>query len=78
MRFARWSPARSGSRYSRHGAAYAKGEQAISLPRRGGRFDAEFIDLARVVRGEKSLAWNASHDLAVHETVLRASGVWDV
>lgn len=57
--------------------AYAKGEQAISLPRQGGRFDGEFIDLARVVRGEKSLAWNARHDIAVHEAVLRASGVWE-
>jgi predicted dehydrogenase len=54
---------------------YAKGEQNISLPRSGGRYDAEFIDLARVVHGEKALAWNATHDIAVHETVLRASGV---
>jgi predicted dehydrogenase len=55
---------------------YAKGTQAIPLERRHGRYDQEFVDLARVVRGEKALAWTAAHDIAVHETVLRASGAW--
>jgi hypothetical protein len=27
------------------------------------------------VRGEKELAWDSQHDLAVHETVLQASGM---
>ena len=31
------------------------------------------IDLAKVIRGEKKLAWDAAHDIAVHETVLLAS-----
>lgn len=54
---------------------YTKGTQALQLERNGGRYDQELADLARVVRGEKSLAWNAAHDIAVHVTVLRASGV---
>jgi predicted dehydrogenase len=55
---------------------YAKGTQTFKLESKGGRYDEEFVDLARVVRGEKALAWTADHDIAVHETVLRASGVW--
>ena len=55
---------------------YAKGEQLLRLVRKGGRYDGEFADLARVVRGEKMLAWNADHDIAVHETTLRACGQW--
>jgi hypothetical protein len=46
------------------------------LPVRKGRYDEEFIDLARVLRGEKKLHWDAAHDIAVHETVLRAAGIW--
>jgi predicted dehydrogenase len=55
---------------------YPKGTQTYKLPANGGRYDEEFRDLARVVRGEKALAWNGDHDIAVHETVLRASGQW--
>ena len=51
---------------------YKKGTQQLKLARKGGRYDGEFADLARVIRGEKELAWNRKHDLAVHETVLRA------
>ncbi|MEM7143558.1 MAG: Gfo/Idh/MocA family oxidoreductase [Verrucomicrobiota bacterium] len=54
---------------------YAEGVQAIQLAREGGRFDGEFRDFAAVIRGERSLAWVAAHDLAVHETLLRASGM---
>lgn len=55
---------------------YKKGEQTLALAVPKGRYDEEFIDLARVVRGEKPLAWSADHDIGVHETVLRAAGVW--
>ena len=55
---------------------FRKGTQTVTLERKGGRYDGEFADLARVVRGEKPLAWTAAHDIAVHETVLRAAGVW--
>ncbi len=41
-----------------------------------GRYDGEFMDLAKIVHGEKKLAWDAAHDIAVHEAVLRAAGVF--
>jgi predicted dehydrogenase len=53
---------------------YQKGAQLLQLELPKGRYDLEFMDLARVVNGEKPLAWNAAHDIAVHQTVLRASG----
>jgi predicted dehydrogenase len=55
---------------------YRKGEQSVELTVPKGRYTGEFVDLARVIRGEKPLAWTAAHDVAVHETVLRASGAW--
>jgi predicted dehydrogenase len=55
---------------------YKRGTQTVKLSgRRGGRYDGEFADLARVIRGEARLAWSYEHDLAVQETVLRASGM---
>jgi predicted dehydrogenase len=54
---------------------WKKGVQTVSLAVRKGRYDEEFIDLARILRGEKPLAWSAAHDIAVHDTVLRAAGV---
>jgi predicted dehydrogenase len=54
---------------------WKKGVQTVSLAVRKGRYDEEFIDLARALRGEKTLAWNAAHDIAVHDTVLRAAGI---
>jgi predicted dehydrogenase len=54
---------------------YKKGRHSLSLKSQGGRYDAEFVDLAKAIRGEKALAWNAAHDIAVHETALRAAGV---
>ena len=49
---------------------YKKGTQTVQL--QGGRsYVAEFADLARVIRGEKKLAWSYQHDLTVHETLLK-------
>jgi predicted dehydrogenase len=56
--------------------AYKKGTQSFQLEVPKDRYAGEFTDLAKVVRGEKKLAWDAAHDIAVHETVLRAAGVW--
>ncbi len=55
--------------------SYQKGTQSFRLEVPKDRYAAEFVDLAKVVRGEKKLAWDAAHDIAVHETVLRAAGV---
>ncbi|PQO31104.1 gfo/Idh/MocA family oxidoreductase [Blastopirellula marina] len=54
---------------------FKKGTQHLTLKREGGRYDGEFTDLAKVIRGEKELAWDRQHDLAVHEVVLKASGM---
>jgi predicted dehydrogenase len=55
---------------------FVKGQQSIALKVPADRYASEFRDLARVIRGEKSFAWNAAHDIAVHETALRAAGTW--
>jgi predicted dehydrogenase len=54
---------------------WKKGVQSIALPVPKGRYNGEFVDFARVLRGEKKLHWNAAHDIAVHQTVLKAAGV---
>ncbi|MEM1296513.1 MAG: Gfo/Idh/MocA family oxidoreductase [Verrucomicrobiota bacterium] len=54
---------------------FKKGIQTVELPRATGRYDEEFRDLAKIIRGEKKLAWNSTHDIAVQETLLRASGM---
>jgi predicted dehydrogenase len=56
--------------------SYKKGAQSFQLDVPKDRYAAEFTDLAKVLRGDKKLAWDATHDIAVHETVLRAAGVW--
>jgi predicted dehydrogenase len=54
--------------------AYKKGTQTVQL--KGGRsYEAEFADLARVIRGGNPLAWSYEHDLVVHETLLRICGM---
>jgi predicted dehydrogenase len=54
---------------------FAKGFQDVTLPKITDRYVEEFVDLAKVVRGEKELAWDSRHDLAVHESVLLGSGM---
>lgn len=54
---------------------FKKGYQEVEVTSPGGRYDAEFEDLANVIRGEKKLAWNAEHDVTVQESVLLASGM---
>lgn len=54
---------------------FRKGYQDVKFPRTGGRYDGEFADLAKVIRGEKPFGWPPEHDLAVHEALLRASGL---
>jgi predicted dehydrogenase len=55
---------------------YAKGQQSIALKLSGNRYADEFRDLATVIRGEKKFGWSAAHDIAVHESALRAAGAW--
>lgn len=54
---------------------FNRGFQDLPMPPTSGRYDDEFRDLAKVIRGEKQLAWDSHHDLAVHQAVLLASGM---
>jgi predicted dehydrogenase len=53
---------------------FKKGENAFVLDVPKGRYDEEFRDLARVLRGQ-AFGWSADHDIAVHATALRAAGL---
>jgi predicted dehydrogenase len=54
---------------------YKAGVQEVSLPKLAGRYDGDFLDLAKIIRGEKASDFPPSHDLAVQEAVLLASGL---
>ena len=63
------------SLYDSHGG-YKRGTHTVDLPgRQGGRYDGEFLDLAKVIRGEKTFDWSYEHDLEVQKTLLLASGM---
>jgi predicted dehydrogenase len=54
---------------------FKKGENPLALEVPPGRYNGEFVDFARVLRGEKRLAWSAEHDITVHATALRCAGL---
>ena len=54
---------------------FGKGYQDVEMPPMPGRYDAQLLDFARVIRGEKASDYPPAHDLAVQEAVLRASGL---
>jgi predicted dehydrogenase len=54
---------------------YKKGYQDVRFAKGGGRYDGDFAELAKVIRGEKKLDFTPQHDLAVEETVLQASAL---
>jgi predicted dehydrogenase len=54
---------------------YKKGYQDVKFNQPAGRYDGDFADLAKVIRGEKPLAFTPEHDLVVEETLLLASGL---
>ena len=53
---------------------YKQGYQDVTLPQGPGIFVSAFRDMAAVLRNEKETDYSLSHELAVHETILRASG----
>lgn len=55
--------------------SFKRGTQKVAMPEIEGRYHGEFRDMAKIIRGEKSLAWDSAHDLIVQETLLRASGL---
>jgi predicted dehydrogenase len=54
---------------------FKRGYQEVKLPPLTGRYDGDFLDLARIIHGEQPPEFTIEHDLAVHEAILRASGV---
>ena len=61
---------------SRAHGEYKAGTQQVQL-KSGRSYVAEFADLAKVIRGEKKLAWTYEHDLTVHKTLLKICGMLD-
>jgi predicted dehydrogenase len=53
---------------------YKKGTHDVGMPKFT-RYTADGADMARIIRGEKESDFPYSHDLAVQETLLLASGV---
>jgi predicted dehydrogenase len=51
---------------------YKKGRQEVELPPSRGRYDDQLEMFGRMILGEKEPDFSMAHDLAVHETVLRA------
>jgi predicted dehydrogenase len=52
---------------------FKRGYQEVELSKMPGRYDDQLAELARVIRGEEESKYPPQHDLAVHETILRAS-----
>ena len=59
---------------SKERSKYQKGRQEVAVEPFT-RYVADAADFAKVIRGEKMFDWPVTHDLAVQETVLRASGM---
>ena len=53
---------------------FSKGTQDVPMPKYA-RYDDDFADLAKIIRGEKKSGFPPEHDLAVQEAVLRASAM---
>lgn len=58
---------------SKEHGKYRKGYQDVPVPGYQ-RYAGDAADFAKVIRGEKMFDWSPMHDLAVQETVLKASG----
>ena len=53
---------------------YQKGYQDVPITTSFERYVGDAADFAKIIRGEKMSDWSPMHDLAVQETVLKASG----
>jgi predicted dehydrogenase len=58
---------------SRARDGFKRGYQEVRLPAMPGRYDDQLAELARIIRGQQQNRYPPEHDLAVHETLLRAS-----
>lgn len=55
-------------------AEYAAGTHLIDVGTTDGRYEAQLIELARVIRGEIKDPYTYAHDLLTHEVLLAAAG----
>lgn len=62
-------------RFDGEDKVYKKGNSEILFEPPYKRYVGDAADLAATIRGEKEKSYSSSHDLAVQETVLRASGM---
>lgn len=53
---------------------YPRGAQEVALPAMPGRYDEQLREWAQIIRGQREHPYPPSHDLAVQEAVLLASG----
>lgn len=53
---------------------YPAGTHQVDVGVLGGRYDAQLIELAEVIRGEREPAFGYDHDELVHEVILAAAG----
>jgi hypothetical protein len=58
---------------SKERGKYRQGYQDVQFPPFE-RYVGDAADFAKVIRGEKMFDWSPMHDLAVQESILRASG----
>ena len=54
---------------------FKKGSQFVDLIPNGDRYDAQLLDFARTILGEKKPDYSYKHDLITQEAVLRASSL---
>ncbi len=54
---------------------FQSGSQTVDLPKMPGRYDDQLAELAQLIRGEIENPYPPAHDMAVHETILKASGM---
>ena len=53
---------------------FKKGSHLIEVPKLGGRYDGDFLELAEVLHGKREFPFSYQHDLAVQKAILDASG----
>jgi predicted dehydrogenase len=54
---------------------FEAGRNDVKLPPMAGRYHAQLLDFAAIVRGESKPRWSAEHDLNVQKTLLKASNL---
>lgn len=54
--------------------SFARGCQEITMPPVPGRYDAQLIELAQVIRGEIPSPYSSAHEISVQEALLQAGG----